>query len=195
MKLKISSLLQSSLLQNTLLVTFSTWPGLVSLSRRRTPQTESGSGTDTRNHFSKRLHGLWRLVGSFWCLWPTWDSVVGEAWWLGLYILEAKYRCCVFIVRSSVPHWSTAMSGAYKRFPLEVKFEILPETLGGQFRKDFPPYLDGLVKCTPGSYVTTPEYAKRAEDIYNFVPRPDDIYVSTFPKCGKAQTKQIYKSK
>ena len=79
------------------------------------------------------------------------------------------------------------MSGANKRFPLDFKFEILPETLGGQFRKDFPPYVDGLVKTIPGGYVTTPEYSKRAEDIYNLTPRPDDVYVSTFPKCGKEQ--------
>lgn len=77
------------------------------------------------------------------------------------------------------------MSGAKERLQLQEKFEIMPETLGGQFRKDFPPYLDGLVRSEPHHYVTTPEFAKNAEDIYNLAPRPDDIYVSTFPKCGK----------
>ena len=83
------------------------------------------------------------------------------------------------------------MSGAKKRLPLDVKFEIMPETLGGQFRKDFPPYIDGLVKTVPGGYVITPEFGKNAEDIYNLVPRPDDIYVSTFPKCGKARIDRV----
>jgi hypothetical protein len=77
------------------------------------------------------------------------------------------------------------MSGAKQRLQLKEKFELMPETLGGQFRKDFPPYLDGLVKSFPHRYVTTPEYAKNAEDIYNLSPRPDDVYISTFPKCGK----------
>lgn len=77
------------------------------------------------------------------------------------------------------------MSGANKRFPFNVKFDLMPETLGGQFRKDFPPYIDGLVKSLPGNYITTPEYSKKAEDIYNFTPRPDDVYITTFPKCGK----------
>ena len=86
---------------------------------------------------------------------------------------------------TSVPHRSANMSGAKQRLPLKEKFELMPETLGGQFRKDFPPYLDGLVKSFPHRYVTTPEYAKNAEDIYNLSPRPDDVYISTFPKCGK----------
>lgn len=100
-------------------------------------------------------------------------------------IAGQRYNSIVFIVRTSVPHRSANMSGAKERLPLQEKFELMPETLGGQFRKDFPPYLDGLVKSLPHRYVTTPEYAKNAEDIYNLAPRPDDIYVSTFPKCGK----------
>lgn len=96
-----------------------------------------------------------------------------------------RYNSIVFIVRTSVPHRTANMSGAKERLQLQEKFEIMPETLGGQFRKDFPPYLDGLVRSEPHHYVTTPEFAKNAEDIYNLAPRPDDIYVSTFPKCGK----------
>ncbi|KAI9553518.1 hypothetical protein GHT06_021436 [Daphnia sinensis] len=83
------------------------------------------------------------------------------------------------------------MSGAKERLQLQEKFEIMPETLGGQFRKDFPPYLDGLVRSVPHRYVTTPEFAKNAEDIYNLAPRPDDIYVSTFPKCGTTWVQEL----
>jgi hypothetical protein len=81
------------------------------------------------------------------------------------------------------------MSGAdNQRLPLKEKFELMPETLGSQFRNDFPPYIDGLVKSFPNQYVTTPEFAKKAEDVYNLNPRPDDVYISTFPKCGKGRT-------
>lgn len=60
----------------------------------------------------------------------------------------------------------------------------MPQTLATEFRKDFPPYVDGLVRSLPGNYVTTPRFAKKADDIYNFKPRDDDVYVTTFPKSG-----------
>jgi hypothetical protein len=51
--------------------------------------------------------------------------------------------------------------------------------------------IEGLVKTLPHGYVTTPEYTKQAEEIYNFEPRPDDVFVLTFPKCGKNILKKI----
>lgn len=71
-----------------------------------------------------------------------------------------------------------------ERLSLGVKFEVVPETLGGQFRKDFPFYIDGMVKTIPGNYLTFPEFPKRAEEIHNLKPRSDDVYVLTFPKSG-----------
>lgn len=67
---------------------------------------------------------------------------------------------------------------------LQVKFSLLPNTLDAQFQKDFPSYTDGLVRSSPGRYVTLPEYPKKAEAVYNLKPRPDDVYILTFPKCG-----------
>lgn len=67
---------------------------------------------------------------------------------------------------------------------LQVKFTLLPDTKDAQFQKDFPCYVDGLVFSSPGRYVTMPEYPKKAECVYNLKPRPDDVYVLTFPKCG-----------
>ena len=50
------------------------------------------------------------------------------------------------------------------------------------------------MKTSPHGYVTSPEFAKQAEEIYNFEPRSDDVYVLTFPKCGKwAQTRICFK--
>lgn len=74
------------------------------------------------------------------------------------------------------------------RYPLNVKFVPIAETLpeDGQFRKDFPSYTDGLVAASPGGYITTTQvFAENAESIYNLKPRPDDVFVLTFPKSGK----------
>lgn len=79
---------------------------------------------------------------------------------------------------------SIDMSTRNQRFNLGVGFELMPQTVAGQFRKDFPPYVDGLVRSLPGNYVTTPRFAKKAEEVYNFKPREDDVYVITFPKSG-----------
>lgn len=78
------------------------------------------------------------------------------------------------------------------RHPLNVKFVPIPETLpeDGQFRQDFPSYTDGLVEASPGGYITTTQvFAENAENIFNLKPRPDDVFVLTFPKSGKQKKK------
>lgn len=81
------------------------------------------------------------------------------------------------------------------RHPLNVKFIPIPETLpeDGQFRQDFPSYTDGLVEASPGGYITTTQvFAENAENIYNLKPRPDDVFVLTFPKSGNLKFICIY---
>ena len=77
-----------------------------------------------------------------------------------------------------------------ERYPLRVKFLPIPETLpeDGQFRQDFPSYTDGLVEASPGGYITTTQvFAENAESIYNLKPRPDDVFILTFPKSGRCR--------
>ena len=71
-----------------------------------------------------------------------------------------------------------------ERMALDVEFTSMTGSRDAQFLKDFPNYEDGLVVASPGGYVTLPEYPKKAEVVYNLKPRPDDVYVLTFPKCG-----------
>lgn len=72
---------------------------------------------------------------------------------------------------------------------LSVKFAPIAGTKDEKFQKDFPCYFDGLVSSLPGRYVTMPEYPKRAEAVYNLKPRPDDVYILTFPKCGSSNVR------
>ena len=66
-----------------------------------------------------------------------------------------------------------------------VKFEVMPKTLANPFREHFTYYTEGLVRGVPGGFVLTPEYAKHAEQLRNFQPRSDDVWIVTYPKCGK----------
>lgn len=68
---------------------------------------------------------------------------------------------------------------------LKVEFHPFPKTLTDTFQRHFPGYNEGLVKSQPGNFVMPPIYAKNAEKIYNMKLRSDDVWLFTFPKCGK----------
>ena len=75
---------------------------------------------------------------------------------------------------------------AKEKLPSEfnIKFNLIPKTLTEPFTKDFPGYYEGLVRANPGGITLTPDYARDALDIYNFKPRPDDVWTLSFPKSG-----------
>lgn len=80
-----------------------------------------------------------------------------------------------------------------QRLHSNVKFVPIPESLSaeGRFRKDFPSYIEGAVESSPGGYVTSPVYAEHAEDILNFKPRPDDVFLLSFPKTGNTVLRTV----
>lgn len=65
-----------------------------------------------------------------------------------------------------------------------IKFSVIEKTLEKSFQDHFPFYKRGLSKGEPGGFVLTKEYGENAEVLRNFKPRPDDVWVVTFPKCG-----------
>lgn len=74
-----------------------------------------------------------------------------------------------------------------------ISFTAMPQTQTETFKKLFPGYHEGLVRSDPGGFVMSPLYAKNAEKIYHMKPRPDDVWLITFPKCGNNFIIQIPK--
>ena len=68
---------------------------------------------------------------------------------------------------------------------LNVKFHIIPKSLSTPFSQHFPGYKTGLVCGEPGKFVMTPSYGSNAEILYRMQPRNDNVWILTFPKCGK----------
>ena len=66
-----------------------------------------------------------------------------------------------------------------------VQFSLLEKSLTREFRADFPNYPEGLVRGDPGGFVLTKNYAENVEKYIHFPMRPEDVWVVTFPKCGK----------
>jgi len=66
-----------------------------------------------------------------------------------------------------------------------IKFDSV-DNLNGDLKEHFTNYEQhGLMKSQPGGFLLTNEYARHAEEISRFQPRSDDVWVLTFPKCGK----------
>jgi hypothetical protein len=72
-----------------------------------------------------------------------------------------------------------------KGLQLNVKFNVIPKTRSKEFTDLFNGYTKGLVRSEPGNFVMTPLYGKHADRLYRMEPRADDIWLLTFPKCGK----------
>jgi hypothetical protein len=72
-----------------------------------------------------------------------------------------------------------------ERFQLNVEFPVVPESLETQFSREFPCYIEGIAQTKPGNYITSPVYAKAAEDVYNMKLRSDDVFVLSFHKSGR----------
>ena len=64
------------------------------------------------------------------------------------------------------------------------KFSVVPGTKSKEFQKHFPTYLEGLSISSPHNFVSVPDYVAHAENLYNFEPRKDDVWIMTFPKSG-----------
>jgi hypothetical protein len=73
----------------------------------------------------------------------------------------------------------------FKQLQLKVKFNAIPKTRLKKFNQHFNGYKNGLVRGEPGKFVMTPLYGSHAEKLYRMKPRNDDVWLLTFPKCGK----------
>lgn len=73
----------------------------------------------------------------------------------------------------------------FKQPQLKEKFNVIPKTRLKKFTKHFTGYEGGLVRGERHKLVMTSIYGENAEKIYRLAPRSDDVWLVTFPKCGK----------
>ncbi len=91
-----------------------------------------------------------------------------------------------FPLSSAAPIFGPSVRSAMstERHVLPVVFDVVAESLEKPFQDLFTAESDGVVRATPGGFVLSPQYAAKAEAIYNLPLRADDVWVVTFPKCG-----------
>ena len=73
----------------------------------------------------------------------------------------------------------------FRQPQLKVKFNVIPKTRLKSFTRQYTGYTTGLVESEPGKFIMTPSYGSNAEKLYRLPPRKDDVWLLTFPKCGK----------
>ena len=66
-----------------------------------------------------------------------------------------------------------------------VTFRVIPETLSNEFKEHFHTNCGGLVESDPGGFVLTTSFGENAQKYMQASVRSDDVWVVTFPKCGK----------
>lgn len=101
------------------------------------------------------------------------------------------FSCVHFVRDPAIVKMSRFDDEKFKQLQLNVKFNIIPKTRLKKFGKFFTGYPTGLVKSEPGGFVMPPPYGENAEKIYRMKPRSDDVWLLTFPKCGKSNTKSF----
>lgn len=60
----------------------------------------------------------------------------------------------------------------------------MPFDASTSFFGDFPGFSDGMCLSEPGGFFMSGDFANHAAAVRQFRPRPDDVWVVTFAKCG-----------
>lgn len=68
---------------------------------------------------------------------------------------------------------------------LPIKFHFMEESVTSPIIDLFPGQSEGMVRGEPGDFVFSYRYGNLANEIYQFQPRKDDVWVCTFSKSGE----------
>ena len=70
-----------------------------------------------------------------------------------------------------------------------ITFEEVEETKHKPFTDHFPKYDKGLIRVLPNGYIQHPAFAtNRPEALFCLKPKPDDVWLHTFPRSGTFNT-------
>ena len=66
----------------------------------------------------------------------------------------------------------------------DIQFHLMEETTRSPFTDHFTS-TEGFARSEPYGLVLTPEFGRHFREFIDFPIRSDDVWVVTFPKCGK----------